>query len=87
LAAAYEQEVNSELPGDADKLIDHSASIKRGLARSEFRLIPESWPGWHYTDHELPGLLIAVVFLSMCAPLSYNFLKSIASLRPLPNLK
>jgi hypothetical protein len=87
LAAAYEQEVNSELPADADKLVDHSASIKRGLARSEFRLLPETWPGWHYTEHELPGLLIAVVFLSLCAPLSYNFLKSIASLRPLPNLK
>jgi hypothetical protein len=35
----------------------------------------------------LPGLLIAVVFLSFCAPLSYNFLKSVASLRPLPTVK
>jgi hypothetical protein len=87
LAAAYEREVNSELPADTDKLIDHSASIKRDLARSEFRWFPETWPGWHYTEHELPGLLIAAVFLSLCAPLSYNFLKSIASLRPLPNLK
>jgi hypothetical protein len=87
LAAAYEQEVNSELPGEADKLIDHSASIKRGLARSEFRLFPETWPGWHYTEHELPGLLVAVVFLSLCAPFCYNLLKSIASLRPLPTLK
>jgi hypothetical protein len=87
LTAAYEQEVNSELPADADKLIDHSASIKRDLARSEFRLIPESWPAWHYTEHELPGLLLAAVLLSLCAPLCYNLLKIIASLRPMPNLK
>jgi hypothetical protein len=87
LAAAYEQEVNSELPADADKLIDHSASIKRDLARSEFRLIPETWPAWHYTEHELPGLLLAVVLLSLCAPLCYNLLKTLASLRPMPNLK
>jgi hypothetical protein len=87
LAASYEREVNSDLPGDADKLIDHSASIKRGLARSEFHLLPETWPGWHYNEHELPGLVIAVVFLSLCAPLCYNILKSLASLRPLPALK
>jgi hypothetical protein len=87
LVAAYDQEVNAALPAEADKLIDHSASIKRELARSEFRLLPETWQGWHYTERELPGLLLAVVFLSLCAPLCYNALKTLASLRPLPNLK
>jgi hypothetical protein len=87
LSAAYEQEVNAELPGDTDKLIDHSASIKRDLARSEFRLLPEEWPAWRYSQHELPGLLLAVVFLSLCAPVCYNLLKGIASLRPLRNIR
>jgi hypothetical protein len=84
LAAAYEQEVNADLAGDADKLIDHSASIKRELARSEFRVLPETWPGWTPTSQELPGLLVALAFLCLGAPICYNLLKSIASLRPLP---
>ena len=84
LAAVYEQELNNQLAGDADKLIDHSASIKRQLARSEFRVLPEEWPGWKPTDQELPGLLLAVVLLCLGAPLCYNLLKVIASLRPLP---
>jgi hypothetical protein len=87
LAATYEQEVNTELIGDADRLIDHSASIKRELARTEFQLIPEKWPDWKPTDHELPGLLVALVFLCLGAPFCYNMLKVIASLRPLPAMK
>jgi hypothetical protein len=87
LAAAYEQEVNAQLPGDADKLIDQSASIKRDLARSEFRLLPEEWPAWRFSQRDLPGLLLAVVFLSLCAPVCYNLLKGIASLRPLRNIR
>lgn len=84
LAAAYEQEVNADLAGDADKLMDHSASIKRELARSEFRVLPETWPGWTPTGQELPGLLVALAFLCLGAPICYNLLKSVASLRPLP---
>jgi hypothetical protein len=84
LSAAYEQEVNAELAGDADKLIDHSASMKRELARSEFRVLPETWPGWMPTGQELPGLLVALAFLCLGAPLCYNMLKGVASLRPLP---
>ena len=87
LSAAYEQEVNTELTGDADRLIDHSASIKRDLARSEFRLLPEVWPVWHYAGRELLGLLVAAMLLSLCAPLCYNVLKGIASLRPLRTVK
>ncbi len=83
LTASYEQEVNAELPGDADKLIDHSASIKGELARSEFRVLPETWPGWTPTGQELPGLLVALAFLCLGASVCYNLLKSIASLRPL----
>jgi hypothetical protein len=83
LVAAYEQELNAELISDSDKLIDHSASLKRELARSEFRLIPETWPGWTPKSHELPGLLIAVALLSLGAPFWYNLLKKLASLRPL----
>ena len=87
LSAAYEQEVNTELTGDADRLIDHSASIKRDLARSEFRLLPEVWPVWHFAGRELLGLLVAAMLLSLCAPLCYNVLKGIASLRPLRTVK
>jgi len=87
LAADYEQEVNAELGGDADKLVDHSASIKRELSRTEFQVLPESWPGWTPTQNELPGLLVAFVFLCLGAPFCYNMLKAVASLRPLPALK
>jgi len=84
LVAVYEQELNNQLVGDADKLIDHSASIKRQLARSEFRVLPEEWPGWKPGEQELPGLLLAVVLLCLGAPLCFNLLKAMASLRPLP---
>jgi hypothetical protein len=87
LVAAYDQEVNAELVSDADKLIDHSASLKRGLARSEIQLLPDNWPGWKPTEHELPGLLVAIAFLSLGAPICYNLLKNIASLRPLQVMK
>ncbi len=87
LAASYEQEVNTDLAGDADKLIDHSASIKRELARTEFQLLPEKSRGWTTNEHELPGLLISVVLLCLGAPLCYNLFKAIASLRPLPTIK
>ena len=87
LVAVYEQEINNQLVGDTDKLIDHSASIKRQLARSEFRVLPEQWPGWKPTGQELPGLLLAVVLLCLGAPLCFNLLKALASLRPLPMLK
>jgi len=83
LVAEYEQEVNAALVSDADKLIDHSASLTSELARFEFHLLPEVWPGWKPTKHELPGLLVAAVFLSLGAPFWYNTLKSLASLRPL----
>jgi hypothetical protein len=87
LAAAYEQEVNTELVGDTDKLIDHSASIKRELARTELQLLPEKSQGWMPTGQELPGLLVAFLFLCLGAPICYNLLKAIASLRPLPVMK
>lgn len=87
LAAAYEQEVNAQLPGDADRLIDHSASIKRELARTRLQLIPDSWPGSMPSQRELPGLIIAVALLSLGASLCYNLLKGVASLRPLRNIK
>lgn len=82
LVAAYEQEVNAQLASDSDKLIDQSASLKRELARSEFRLLPKVWPGWTPTKDEIPGLLIAAAFLSLGAPFWYNMLKKLASLRP-----
>jgi hypothetical protein len=87
LVAVYEQEINNELVGDTEKLIDHSASIKRQLARSEFRVLPEVWPGWKPTGQELPGLVLAVVLLCLGAPLCFNLLKALASLRPLPITK
>ena len=83
LVAVYEQELDAALVSDSDKLIDHSASLKSELARSEFQLIPERWPGWTPTSRELPGLLIAVTFLSLGAPFCFNILKKLASLRPL----
>ena len=87
LATAYDQEVNAQLVGDADKLIDHSASIKSELARTEFQLLPEKSQGWAPTERELPGLLIAFVFLCLGAPFCYNILKNVTSLRPLTVVK
>ena len=83
VAAAYEQELDAQLVSDSDKLLDQSASLKTQLARSELQLIPDKWPGWTPTGRELPGLLIAVAFLSLGAPFWYNILKRLASLRPL----
>ena len=87
LVAAYEQELDAQLVSDSDKMLDHSASLKRELARSELQLIPEKWPGWEPTSRELPGLLIAVAFLSLGAPFWYNTLKKLTSLRPLLAVK
>ena len=87
LTAAYEQEVNAQLPSDADKLIDQAASIKQDLAHSEYRLMPEESTGWQPSERELPGLLVAIALLSLGAPLCYNLLKALASLRPLSNAK
>jgi hypothetical protein len=87
LSAAYQQEVNAELPGDADRLIDHSASITRALARSELQPISVNVAGSKPREDELPGMLVTVVLLSLGAPLCYNLLKALASLRPLPTVK
>jgi hypothetical protein len=83
LVANYEQTVNAQLVSDADKLLDHSASLQYDLARSELQLVPEKWLGWKPAGNELPGLLVALALLSLGAPICYNLLKSIASLRPL----
>ncbi|MGD0908154.1 MAG: hypothetical protein ABSA96_11275, partial [Candidatus Acidiferrales bacterium] len=84
---ASEAKARAAKVSDADKLIDHSASLRRGLARSEIHLLPEKWPGWNPTEHELPGLLVAIAFLSLGAPICYNLLKNIASLHPLQAMK
>ena len=86
LASAYEQELNGELSSDSDKLLDHSASIKRELARSTQQLLPENWPGPMPNEREFPGLLLSVALLCVGAPVCYNLLKRIASLRPLRNI-
>jgi hypothetical protein len=83
LLVAYDQEVNSALVSDSDKMIDHSASMKRELDRSEFQLLPEKWTGWKPTQQELPGLLVTVAFLSLGAAFWYSTLKNVTSLRPL----
>jgi hypothetical protein len=83
LVANYEQAVNAQLVSDADKLIDHSASLKHDLVRSELQLVPEKWPGWKPTGNELPGFLVALALLSLGAPVCYNLLKTAAGLRPL----
>lgn len=82
LAAAYDQQVNAQLVTEGDKLIDQSASMKRHLARSEFQLLPNEWPGWMPDKHELPGMLVAALLLSLGAPFWFNTLKRVASLRP-----
>jgi hypothetical protein len=82
LVVGYEQAVNAKLASDADKLLDHSASLQHDLASSELQLIPVKWQGWMPTGNELPGLLVALALLSLGAPLCYNLLKTVASLRP-----
>ncbi len=78
----YEQAVNAQLVSDADKLMDHSASMRHDLATSELLLVPEKWPGWKPAANELPGFLVALALLIIGAPICYNLLKTIASLRP-----
>jgi len=82
LVINYEQAVNAQLVSDADKLIDHSASLKHDLARSELQLVPEKWAGWKPVGNELPGFLVALALLSLGAPVCYNLLRTVASLRP-----
>ena len=83
LEAAYDQEVNANLPSDSDKLLDHAASIKRQLARSQVQLLPETWTGWQPSPGELPGLLLSIALLCLGAPLCFNLLKRASSLVPL----
>jgi hypothetical protein len=82
LVANYEQAVNAQLVSDTDKLLDHSASMRHDFGRSELALVPEKWMGWKPAGNEWPGLLVAVALLSLCAPICFNLLKAVASLRP-----
>lgn len=81
LVVAYQQEVNTALVSDSDKLIDQSASLKSELARSEFKLFRDERPSPLSTT-EVPGLLITIAFLSLGAAFWYNTLKNLVSLRP-----
>jgi hypothetical protein len=81
LIANYEQTVNAQLVSDADKLLDHSASMQYDLARSELQLVPEKWLGWKPAGNELPGYLVALAILSLGAPICYNLLKTVARIR------
>ncbi len=86
LVANYEQAVNAQVVSDTDKLLDHSASLKYGLASSELQLVPEKWAGWKPAGNELPGLLVALALLSLGAPVCFNLLKTVASLRPVSSI-
>ena len=83
LVANYEEAVNAQLVSDTDKLLDHSASMQYEFGRSQLQLVPEKWMGWKPASNEWPGLLVAVALLSLGAPICFNLLKSVASLRPL----
>lgn len=81
LAAAYQQELNTELVSDSDKLIDQSASLKSELARSGLRLF-QAERFSPLSTAEMPGFLLTIAFLSLGAAFWYNTLKNLASLRP-----
>ncbi|HET6144200.1 MAG TPA: hypothetical protein VFE02_11885 [Candidatus Acidoferrales bacterium] len=83
LVANYEHAVNAQLVSDTDRLLDHSASMRYDFGRSELALVPEKWIGWKPAGTEWPGLLVAVALLSLCAPICFNLLKTVASLRPI----
>ncbi len=83
LVTNYEQALNAQLVSDTDKLLDRSASMRHDFGRSELQLVPEKWMGWKPANNEWPGLLVAVALLSLGAPICFNLLKSVASLRPL----
>jgi len=87
LAAAYQQEVNAELVSDSDKLIDQSASLKKELARSEFKLFQDEpfslvHGGGPLSSAEMSSFLVTIALLSLGAAFCYNTLKNLASLRP-----
>lgn len=77
LAAAYQQELNTELASDADRLMDESASLKSELARSQFKLFQDE-----RGPSGTPGLLVTIALLSLGAAFWYNTLQNLASLRP-----
>lgn len=77
LAAAYQLEVNAELVSDADRLIDQSASLKRELARSQFKLFQDA-----QGSSGISGFLVTIAMLSLGAAFWYNKLQNAASLRP-----
>ncbi|HEX8764968.1 MAG TPA: hypothetical protein VF740_07390 [Candidatus Acidoferrum sp.] len=77
LAAAYQQEVNAALVSDADKLMDQSASLKRELARSQFKLFQDE-----QGPSGISGFLVTIAMLSLGAAFWYNTLQNAASLRP-----
>lgn len=81
LAAAYQQEVNAELVGDSDRLMDESASLRSELARSQFKLFQDKRNGAQPSG-ELSGLLVTLALLSLGATFWYNTLRNLASLRP-----
>lgn len=77
LAAAYQQEVNTELASDSDRLMDESASLKSELARSQFKLFQDD-----RGSSGTPGLLVTIALLSLGAAFWYSALQNLASLRP-----
>ena len=81
LTTAYRQEVNAELVGDSDKLMDQSASLKSELAGSQFKLFQDE-RGEGQPLGGAAGLLVTVALLSLGAAFWYNALQNLASLRP-----
>lgn len=81
LTTAYHQEVNAELVGDSDKLMDQSASLKSELAGSQFKLFQDE-RGEGQPLSGAAGLLVTVALLSLGAAFWYNALQNLASLRP-----
>jgi hypothetical protein len=69
--------VNAELVSDADKLIDQSASLKRELARSQFKLFQDE-----QGSSGISGFLVTIAMLSLGSAFWYNTLQNAASLRP-----
>lgn len=66
---------------DTERLLAGVAGLRTDLEASEFRLVPEPYPGLDYAGHWL-GIIGSAMLLSLGAPFWFNVLSSLSSLRP-----
>jgi hypothetical protein len=80
--AAYNRSVDEALQADANAKLARIQSLNASLKDAGFQLVPVPYPGFHFGDDNVWGILAAAAFLSMGAPFWFNALRSMSNLRP-----